>query len=105
MDRHILVTQDCIRELQTMRTRIGTVLRRTEKYLDPAYALEPTSRSTLWEQYDKVAARITGEFPELAPSVPVRKPPAGWEQPLDRENLKSFDRNLEGLVNLLSNIQ
>ena len=105
MDRHILVTQDCVHELQAMRIRIGTVLRRTEKYLDPAYALEPTSHSTLWERYDKVAARITGEFPELASSVPVRKPPAGRKQPREREKLKSFDRNLEALVNLPSNIQ
>ena len=66
---------------------------------------DPRVIDTRWERYDKVAARITGEFPELASSVPVRKPPAGREQPLDRENLKTFDRNIEALVNLPSNIQ
>jgi len=105
MDRQTLARQDCIRELQAMRDRIGTVLNRTEKYLDPGHALEPTSRSTLWERYEKVAARITGEFPEIAMPVPVRKPPAGWEQPLDREDLKSFDREIGALVNLLNSIQ
>ena len=102
MDRHTLVIQDCIRELRAMRVRIGTVLNRPEKYLDPDYALEPTTGSTFWEQYEKVSSRITGEFPELATSIAVRKPPAGWDQPLDREELISFDRDIGALVKFLT---
>ena len=102
MDRLVLVTEDCMRELHAMRFRIETVVNRLEKYVDPDHALEPDSPSTLWERYDEVVARIAREFPALAKSVPLRKHPAGWEEPLDREDLQSFDRDIEVVLNLLN---
>ena len=105
MDRYTLVKQDCIDELQAMRAKIETFLNRKEKYLDPDYAVEPTSGRNLWERYDDVSARIAREFPELASSIPARKHPADSEQSLNREDLKSLDRDIGALVNLLNSIQ
>ena len=105
MDRRSLVIQDFIRELQEMRAQIEIILNRKEKYFDPGFAVERTSGRTLWNRWDNVAARITIEFPEFAKSVPMRKHPAGWEKPLDREDLKSMDRDIVGLIKLLKSIQ
>lgn len=102
MDRYTLVKQDCIREIQAMRALIETLLNRKVKYLDPDFALETTSGRNLWVRYDDVAARIAREFPELASSIPARKHPADSEQALDREDLKSLDRDIGLLLNLLN---
>ena len=104
MDRHTIVKQECIRELKAMGAQKEAFLNRQEKYPDPGYAVETTSGRNLWERYDDVAARIAREFPGLASSIPARKHPADSEQALDPEDLKSLDRDIGILLNLLSKI-
>jgi len=103
MDRHTVVKQDCIGEVQSMKAQIDAILNRKETYLDPDHAIQPTTGLNLWERYDNMSVRIVREFPELAPSIPTRKHPADSEQSLGREDLKSFARDIAVLLNLLSN--
>ena len=102
MDRHTVVKQDCIGEVQSMTAQIDAILNRKETYLDPDHAIQPTTGLNLWERYDNMSARIVREFPEYAPSIPARKQPPDSEQSLDREDLKSFARDITALLSLLS---
>lgn len=101
MYRQTLVKQDCIAELQSMRTRIENALNRKVHYIDPDHTLEPTSKRNLWERYEDVCARIAREFPELTASIPVCKPPVDSEEPIVPADLKSLDRDVSELLDLL----